>query len=77
MTLYELDAPDQDDLIETLYFLSTSATLSSCDHDGCPERKSGWVDMSSSTSSAAIVEAQLRMKVFARIYGACDWHWGY
>ncbi len=77
MTLYELDAPDRDELIEILYFSLTSAALSSCDYDGCPERKSGWGDMASSTSSAAVVEAQLRMKAFARIYGACDWHWGY
>ncbi len=75
MTIYELDSPDRDDLIETLYFPGTSVTLRSCDHDGCPERTSGWVDLSSSTSSRTHVEAELRMKASAQIIDACDWNW--
>ena len=75
MTIYELDFPDSDDLIETLYFPGTSVTLRSCDHDGCPERRSGWVGMASSTNPDTQVEAELRMKVSARIFDACDWNW--
>ena len=75
MTIYELDWPDSDDLIETLYFPATSVTLRACDHDGCPERTSGWVDMASSTSSQTQVEAELRMKASAQVFDACDWNW--
>ena len=75
MTIYELDKPDSDDLIETLYFPATSVTLRSCDHDGCPERRSSWVGMASSTNPDAQVEAELRMKVSAQIFDACDWNW--
>lgn len=73
MTLYELDW-DGDDLVETLYFPGTSATLTGCDYDGCPEKTSGWVDMTRSTSSEAIVEAELRMKARAYLEGSCDWN---
>lgn len=75
MTIYELDWPDSDDLIETLYFPGTSVTLRSCDRDGCPERTSDWVEMSSSTSSRTHVEAELRMKASALLIDACDWNW--
>ena len=75
MTIYELDEPDRDDLIETLYFPGTSVTLRSCDHDVCPERTSSWVDLSSSTSSRTHVRAELRMKASAQLMGACDWDW--
>lgn len=78
MTVYELDAPDSDDLVETLYFPGTSLTLGSCNYEGCPERTSSWVDMTSSTSSSADVEAELRMKASAQVEGYCDtgdWDW--
>ena len=74
MTLYELDW-DGNDLVETLYFPGTSVTLTGCTYDGCPERTSSWVDMTSSTSNIAIVEAELRMKVSADVVGYCDWNW--
>ena len=73
-TLYELDW-DGNDLVETLYFPGISVTLTGCDHDGCPEKPSGWVDMTSSTSSSAVVEAELRMKASAYLQGSCDWNW--
>ena len=68
-------SPDRDDLIETLYFPGTSVTLRSCDHDGCPERTSSWVDMSRSTNSDVQVDAELRMKASAQVFAACDWNW--
>ncbi len=81
MTLYELDpwvwnfSGDGHDLVETLYFPGTSVTLTSCDYESCPERVSGWVQMTSSTSWSADVEAELRMKASARLEGFCDWNW--
>ena len=86
MTLYELDgwngiglgnrSADGHDLVETLYFPGTSATLTGCTHDGCPEQTTGWVDMTSSSSSSARVEADLRMKAKATLHGFCDWDAG-
>ncbi|MYG03211.1 MAG: hypothetical protein F4041_07530 [Acidobacteriia bacterium] len=75
MTIYELDSPERDVLIESLYFPGTVVTLGSCDRDSCPERKSGWVAMTRSTSSTVHVEAELRMKASAQLVDACDWHW--
>ena len=79
MTVYELDRPDSDDLVETLYFPGTSVTLGSCNYDGCPERTSSWADMSSSSDAWADVEAELRMKAKAQVEGYCDtggeWDW--
>ena len=78
MALYELDAPDNDDLVERLYFPSTSVTLGSCNYWGCPERTSSWVDMTGSSTSSADVEAELRMKAKAQVEGYCntgDWDW--
>ena len=75
MTIYELDKPDADDLIETLYFPGTSVTLTGCTYEGCPERTSGWVVMSSSTDHWRDVEAELRMKASAVLEGSCDWNW--
>ena len=74
MTLYELDW-DGTELVETLYFPGTSVRLTDCDHEGCPTQTSGWVDMTSSTSSSANVQAELRMKVSTRLEGSCDWNW--
>ena len=80
MTLYELDGKirsirfDGDDLIETLYFPGTSVTLTNCTKEGCPEKTSSWVRMTSSTDSTKIIEAELRMKASA-YYEACDWSW--
>ncbi len=79
MTLYELEGDilgtgirvDRHDLIETLYFPGTSVTLTGCTYDGCPEKTSDWVRMTSSTSSTAKVEAELRMKASAKVYGNC------
>lgn len=75
MTIYELDWPDPDDLIETIYFPGTYATLTNCTPEGCPEQTSNWVEMSSSTDSTRHVEAQLRMKASAVLEGSCDWNW--
>ncbi len=75
MTVYELDKPDSDDLIETLYFPGTSITFGTCTRDGCPEKTSGWRTMSSSTSREADLRAQLRMKGKARLESSCDWDW--
>ena len=83
MTLYELDgrsggiAGGGHDRVAALRFPGAAVTLTDCDHDGCPERTSGWVDMTSSTSSAssAQVEAELRMKARAYLEGSCDWSW--
>lgn len=75
MTLYELDKPDPDDLIETLYFPGTYVTLIGCTYEGCPERTSSWVEMSRSTDSTRHVEAELRMKARAFLEGSCDWNW--
>lgn len=75
MTIYELDRPDRDDLIETLYFPATKLKLTSCTYSECPERTSDWVAMQSSTSRTAIVEAELRMKIKAEVSDECDWDW--
>lgn len=75
MTLYELDKPDSDDKIETLYFPGTSVTLTGCTYEGCPEQATEWVEMDRSTSPTAHVEAELRMKGSARVEGSCDWNW--
>ena len=81
MTLYELDgwsgriSGEGHDRVATLRFPGASVTLTDCDHDGCPERTSDWVDMSSSTSSSARVEAELRMTARAYLEGSCDWIW--
>lgn len=74
MTLYKLDR-EGDALIETLNFPGTSVTFTGCDQDGCPERTSGWVDMTPSPSSLTRVEADLQMKASAYLEGACDWNW--
>ena len=70
MYVYELDEPDNDDYVDGLSFSSTSITLSGCDHDGCPERRTGWVSASSS-----VISASLRMKASATLYGYCDVDW--
>ena len=79
MTLYELDGTliqtDRHDLIETLYFPGTSVTLTNCTKEGCPEKTTGWMRMTSSTDSTKIIEAELRMKASASVQGACDWSW--
>lgn len=82
MTLYELDgwfgtshSGDGHDLVETLYFPGTSVRLRDCSHGECPEQASGWVDMNSSTSSTAHVEAEVRMKAKATLHGSCEWNW--
>ena len=76
MTLYELDWPDNDDRIERLNFPGTSVTLTGCTYNGCPERTSGWVDMTGSSSAGADIEANLRVKVSATVEGNCStWNW--
>ena len=75
MSLYELDWPDRDELVETLYFPGTTVTLTGCDYYGCPEQTTDWVEMSSSTSSVAHVEAELRMTASATLEGTCGWNW--
>lgn len=75
MTIYELDW-NGNDLVETLYFPGTSVTLTGCSHDDCPEKKTGWSNMTSNTSPPAQVEAQLRMKAKATLHGYCDWDAG-
>jgi hypothetical protein len=47
MTVYELDSPDSDDLIQSMYFPDVSVTLS-CDAFGCravgDNNSDGWID---------------------------------
>ncbi len=74
MSLYELDPGGGNQLVETLYFPGTSVTLTGCTKEECPEKTTGWVRMTSSTSSTAKVEAELRMKARA-YFQACDWSW--
>ena len=86
MTLYELDgwhkiglgnrSVDGHDLVETLYFPETVLTLRGCTHDECPEQTSGWVTMTSSSSSTVRVEAELWVKAKATLHGFCDWDSG-
>ena len=80
MTLYELDpvpgtlfSIDGHDLVETLYFPGTSVTLTGCNYYGCPEQTTDWVEMTSSTSPFAIIEADLRMTARAYLEGSCGW----
>ena len=75
MSLFELDL-EGDDAIERLWFPGTSVTFTGCSHEGCPERTSGWVTMTSSSSSAVRAEAELRMKAKATLHGFCDWDAG-
>ena len=80
MELFELDA-DRSDPVENLYFPRTSVTFRNCDYDGCPERSSGWIRMTGSSSAEADVRAELRMKAKAQVVGVCDtgtnsdWNW--
>ena len=75
MSLYELDRPDRDELVETLYFSNTSVTLTGCDYYGCPEQTTAWVDSDEDrdTSDVVHVDAQLRMKALASLEGFCGW----
>ena len=77
MTLYELDKPDGNDLVETLYFPGTSVTFRNCTRHDCPEQTTRWVGVTRDTSAAAQVDAQLRMKASANLMGYCgepeDW----
>ncbi len=82
MTLYELDgwfgihSGDGHDLVETLYFPATSLTLTSCSNEGCPERTTSWLQMTSSSSSTVHVEAEFRMKASATLEkSSCEWDW--
>ena len=72
MSLYELDF-DGNDLVTTLYFPGTSATLE-CTYYGCSEEYSDWVDVTSSTRSYTQVDAQVRTKVSAYYEAACGWN---
>lgn len=71
MTLYELDEPDSDDYVDRIFFPGTYVTLTGCDHDGCPEKTSGWVKKRSSNTA----NAELRMKASAYLEGSCGWGW--
>lgn len=73
MTLYELDLADRDSLIETLYFPRTTASITGCNRHGCPEKFSNWVGVARSTSSSALVEAEMRMKVSGFLQSNCQW----
>lgn len=75
MTVYELDW-NGNDLVETLYFPSTSVTLTGCTHNECPEKTTGWSNMTSDTSPPSQVEAEFRMKARATLHGFCDWDAG-
>ena len=83
MTLYELDgwwggiSGDGHDRVTTLRFPATAVTLTDCGYEECPEQASGWVEReaSASASSAARVEAELRMTARAYLEGSCDWNW--
>lgn len=44
MTLYELDWPDPDAVVQSLYFPDRSATLTSCDAWSCALAASPWAD---------------------------------
>ena len=74
MRLYELDFDDRA-FIETLYFPGTSVTLTNCTENGCPEKTTGWVKMTRSSSSTVHAEAELRMTAIAQQQGGCDWSW--
>ncbi len=77
MTLYELDewfgepAVDGHDRVGTLRFPGTSVTLTGCDYDGCPERTTDWVNL----TTPASVTAKLRMKARAYLEESCAWSW--
>lgn len=77
ITIYELDKPDGDDLVETLYFPGTSITFRNCTRHDCPEQVTSWVGVTRDTSTAAQVDAQLSMKASATLIGYCgepeDW----
>ncbi len=73
MTLYELDLGDPDSLIETLYFPQTTVSITGCGQHSCSESVSSWVGTTSSTSSSAVVEAEMRMKVSAFLQSSCQW----
>ena len=73
MTLYELDTPDSDDLVEKLYFPGISVTLTGCNYYGCPEQTTDWVDLKYSSRSWVIIDADLRMTARAYLEGSCGW----
>ena len=73
MTIYELDAPDKDDLLTTLYFPSTVVRLN-CSHSRCRSSESPWKYVSSSTSSSTRIDAQLRTRVDGYYDSSgCEW----
>lgn len=64
MSLYELDEPDGDDLVQSLYFPNTVVNLT-CQPGSCDPAESSWVGVSwyQDPSSEQRVEAQIRMRV--------------
>lgn len=79
MTLYEMDWPDEDDVVQTLYFPDRSATLQNCDAWGCPPNPSPWAGPTryNTPVSPPLVDAQMRITVSAELftdgsYGDCD-----
>lgn len=70
MTLYELDWPDADDLVQSLYFPNTSVSVS-CTVAGCSPNESAYVGVSfyQTPSYPQKVDAQFKLRVnFAQYY---------
>ncbi len=72
MEIKELDWPDGDSALNHLQFPSTSVTLSNCNESGCTSGTASWVAQTPSEVPAAIVEAQLRMRVSVPQENFCD-----
>ncbi len=76
MTVYELDRPDRDDLVKTIYFPGTWKTFSGCGYENCPEVVTDWVGKGSQSNDGepdAIIGAEFRMKARAVLHTFCDW----
>jgi hypothetical protein len=63
MTLYELDRPDPDDLVQSIYFPSTTV-FTTCDVYGCAPAESDFVDVSFYQSGPPnqAVDAKFRLR---------------
>ena len=75
MSIYELDWPDADDLVQTPYFPNTTVPLN-CDASGCYSSISSWVSPTFYQSpSTGLLTAKIATNVswgaFVDQYGTC------
>lgn len=79
MTLYELDWPDADDLVQSMYFPNLTAALGSCDPWSCTAGTSAWAAPTSYDTPTwpPLVDARMAISIRGVLmttypYGDCD-----